>query len=213
MIIQLSLMLEIVRTCAPGVAAETMLAVAHAESRFDSLAIGVNDGPAARGPFPTKGAAVKVARRLIAEGRSVDLGLGQINSRNLSWLGLSIEDAFDPCLNLNASARVLQSAYDAAAPGRAGSQDRLHEALSRYNTGHPVRGLRNGYVDRVQASAHRLSPALSIAAQAALRPVASTSVTQRADQATVDVFARPGSRTALVFDPAARIGALTEKNQ
>lgn len=213
MILPLSLMLELVRSCAPGVAAETMLALSHAESRFDSLAIGVNDGPPAPGPFRTPDAAVKAARRLISEGRSVDLGLGQINNRNLSWLGLSIEDAFDPCLNLKASARVLKEAYSSASPGRAGSQDRLHEALSRYNTGHPVRGLRNGYVGRVEASSRLLAPALPAPKQISHRHLAEDNLSGRTGGEAVDVFARPGSRTLLVFGPAARIGSPQEKDQ
>lgn len=46
---------------------------------------------------------------MISAGRRVDLGLAQINSKNLGWLGLSVEAAFDSCQNLAAAARVLQA--------------------------------------------------------------------------------------------------------
>lgn len=119
--------------CAPGIAPETLAAIARAESAFHVLAIGMNgsSGGAVR-PATSQEAAAR-AGELIRQGRSVDLGIMQINNRNLGWLGLSIEDAFDPCRNIAAGARVLTS-------------------FSGYNTGHPQRGFANGYVARVLAA-------------------------------------------------------------
>ena len=119
--------------CAPSVAPETLTAIAHVESGLRTLAIHAN-GPGGGTILPTtRQEAIERAQALLREGRSIDIGLMQINSRNLGWLGLSVEDAFDPCRNIAAGARVLTS-------------------FSGYNTGHPQRGFANGYVARVLAA-------------------------------------------------------------
>ncbi|MEO8112766.1 MAG: conjugal transfer protein, partial [Phenylobacterium sp.] len=108
-------------------------------------------------------------------------GIAQINVANLDRLGLSLADAFDPCANLAASARVLADGYRRAAPAAGEEQRGLRTALSYYNTGHPDRGLRNGYVTKVVAAAARLSPAATPA-----RAVAPP----RAEPPAWDVFGR-----------------------
>lgn len=136
--LSLSAFLELAAACAPGVSPDTLAAIAHTESGFAPLAIGVNGpGGGARQPR-TLAEAISTAEALIAAGRSVDLGLMQINNRNLRWLGLTVAEAFDPCRNVAAGARVLTS-------------------FSGYNTGSPTRGFANGYVAKVQASAARLA--------------------------------------------------------
>lgn len=148
--------LALAEACAPQVAPATLLAVARAESRLDPFAIGVN-GPA--GPVKrarSRQEAIRVASRLAAAGRNIDLGLGQINIRNLSWLGLSIEDAFDPCRNLEASGRVLTAGYRRGVAAAGPGQRALRIAFSLYNTGDPARGFTNGYVARVTGAAKPL---------------------------------------------------------
>jgi soluble lytic murein transglycosylase-like protein len=73
--------------------------------------------------------------RLIRQGYNIDLGLGQINSANLGWLGLSVEDAFEPCRNLAAAARVLTTNYQSVAHSAQSSDHAIATALSLYNTG------------------------------------------------------------------------------
>ena len=165
--------------CAPGVAAETLLAVAQAESGLNPNAIGVNHAaaqsrPPQPRPAPSRPEAVAVARRLLAAGGNLDLGLAQINSANLARLGLTLEDAFDPCRNLAAAGQVLTEDYGAARATTAAPQAALRAALSLYNTGDPVRGFRNGYVARVVAAAAGLpAPPLRRALQPnAARPPA-----------------------------------------
>lgn len=97
---------------------------------------------------------------MISAGRRVDLGLAQINSKNLGWLGLSVEAAFDSCQNLAAAARVLQAGYDPRQAATVGEQPALHMALSRYNTGDVRRGFANGYVQKVTRAAAQIVPAL-----------------------------------------------------
>jgi type IV secretion system protein VirB1 len=165
-------LLALALQCAPGVAPATMLAVVRVESAFDPLAIGVNGPRPARLTPVNKAAAVEKAQALIASGASVDLGLGQINSKDLGWLGLSVADAFDPCSNLAAAARVLQDGYDHSRAATIGEQPALRAALSRYNTGDPTRGLANGYVAKVARAAAQVVPEIRAEGAAASAPAA-----------------------------------------
>jgi type IV secretion system protein VirB1 len=158
MILDVASLLALAGSCAPSVAPETLISIVHTESRFNTLAIGVNS-PGARKPVPaTRAQAIAAARRLIRQGYNIDLGLGQINSANLGWLGLSVEDAFEPCRNLAAAARVLTTNYQSVAHSAQSSDHAIATALSLYNTGDRRRGFRNGYVARVYASASTIIP-------------------------------------------------------
>jgi type IV secretion system protein VirB1 len=174
MVLTLSQALALAAACAPAIAPETILSVAKAESGLDPLAIGVNGRPRLTVRAATPAEAARKAASLIAAGRSLDLGLAQINSQNLGWLGLSVEAAFDPCRNLAAAAQVLQAGYRRGRPQIAGEQPALRTALSLYNTGDGARGLGNGYVDRVLKAATQLVPAIAVAQAAPLAPVPST---------------------------------------
>jgi type IV secretion system protein VirB1 len=90
--------------------------------------------------------AVQTAVRFIVRGYSVDLGLMQVNSRNLPKLGLSVTQVFDPCNNIRTGASILTAAYAAAARIQGDGQPALRAALSAYNTGDFYRGQVNGYV-------------------------------------------------------------------
>lgn len=137
--------------CAPTVAPETVLAIIQTESSGEPFALNVNGG---RQPARQSNAAdaAATAQRFVAAGYSVDLGLGQINSRNMRWLGLTWETVFDPCTNVAALARVLTTNYNSVKAGR-DPQTALRVALSMYNTGSQTRGFRNGYVAKVVANA------------------------------------------------------------
>jgi type IV secretion system protein VirB1 len=148
--------LTLAPVCAPAVSPTTLLAIAKVESGLDPWAIGVNGSPVIKVRPTSAAEATQRAAALIAAGRDIDLGLTQINVRNLGRLGLTIADAFDPCRNLAASAVVLQTGYAAARATGAAAQPALRQALSRYNTGDQARGFRNGYVTRVLAAAANL---------------------------------------------------------
>jgi type IV secretion system protein VirB1 len=195
--LDLATVLALVQACAPSVAPATLLSVAQVESGFDPLAIGVNGRRPVRLSPPTRTAAIATAQEMIARGVNADLGLAQLNVRNLAWLGLSVADAFDPCSNLAASARVLAAGYNRASPHTDDEQAALRSALSYYNTGDPQRGLRNGYVAKVTAAAGRIGPALEPG-------VVSTPAgpTPERSAAAWDVFARDARQTAIfVFSP------------
>lgn len=141
-----STLLALVAQCAPNVAADTMLAIISTESAGNPWAIGVNKG-AQITPPKSQSEAVKAAKQLAAKGASFDMGLGQINSNNMAWLGLSFEKVFDPCTNITAAAKVLTNNYKTAV--YSGVKNPLGAALSMYNTGSPHKGFRNGYVSKV----------------------------------------------------------------
>jgi type IV secretion system protein VirB1 len=145
--------LALAAACAPDVAPTTLLAVAQVESGLDPLAIGINGPAGGARRARSAGEAVRTAQRLLSTGADIDLGLAQINARNLSPLGLSLTDAFEPCANLGAAARLLSEGYRRARSTSVSAQARLRVALSYYNTGRPERGFANGYVTRVAVAA------------------------------------------------------------
>jgi type IV secretion system protein VirB1 len=169
-------LLALASQCAPSVAPETVLAIIQTESSGEPFALNVNGG---RQPAPQGNAAdaATTARRYVAAGYSVDLGLGQINSRNMRWLGLTWETVFDPCTNVAALGRVLTSNYNAVSAGRH-PQTALRVALSMYNTGSQTRGFRNGYVAKVERNARVAQTVTS--APLIFATAASASVDQRA---------------------------------
>ena len=142
--------------CAPGIAPETLVSLVHAESALDPLAINVNRVGRIRSPSYAR--AVDTARRWIVAGYSVDLGLAQINSKNLRWSKLSIAAAFDPCHNLAAAQRILTEDY-AVALRSGGGLGAISRAFSLYNTGNILAGFSNHYTDKVWLSARTLFPA------------------------------------------------------
>lgn len=147
--------LVLAQVCAAPADPTTLLSVVAVESRFEPWAIGVNGSPAQSLRPASREAAVTLARQLLAQGRNLDLGLGQINHRNLSRLGLTLEEAFEPCRNLAAAQAVLTSSGETLTTPQAWSR-----ALSRYNTGDQTRGLRNGYVAKVARTAAEIGPQL-----------------------------------------------------
>lgn len=143
--------LSLAAQCAPTVAPQTVVAIVRTESGGWPFALNVNGG---KQPARQNNAAdaAATARRHIALGYSVDLGLGQINSRNMRWLGLTWETVFDPCTNIAALGRVLTQNYNSVISG-SDPQTALRLALSMYNTGSTSRGFRNGYVAKVVSNA------------------------------------------------------------
>lgn len=137
--------------CAPNVAPKTVAAIVQTESRGDTFALNVNGR---RQPARQTNVmdAIVTAKKYAALGYSVDLGLGQINSRNMRKLGLAWETVFDPCTNIAALGQILSQSYQAVLGGRH-PQTALRLAISLYNTGSTSRGFRNGYVAKVIGNA------------------------------------------------------------
>ena len=143
--------LEYIVLCAPNVAPQTIQQIVSVESKGNPLALNVNglkdeNGRTIKVTAKDADEAAKLARAYIAKGYSVDLGLMQVNSRNLANLGYRVEDMFEPCKNIAAGGRVLTAFYAGARKQYSDEQTALRAALSAYNTGNFVNGYLNGYL-------------------------------------------------------------------
>ncbi|WP_457356031.1 lytic transglycosylase domain-containing protein [Roseateles sp. P5_D6] len=151
--------LALAMTCAPGVHASTSQALVKVESDFNPWAIGVVGGQLERQPRH-QAEALATARALQASGWNFSVGLGQINVRNFSRLGLTLETAFNPCANLAAMQSVLTDCFDRSSAAKGHQQAALRRALSCYYSGNFSTGFQHGYVHRV-LTASREVPTLS----------------------------------------------------
>lgn len=125
--------LALLQQCAPQVAPVTMAAIVQTESSGWPWAIDVNGLPGGGSMrFNDQQAAITAATRYIRMGYKVDMGLAQVDSENLAWLGLSVTNVFNPCANLKAAQRILIGAYRQA--GASGTQS-LDGAFQAYNSG------------------------------------------------------------------------------
>ena len=167
--------------CASEVATEAVVPLVMTESGGDDLSINVNRGPRVRAGSVAEGAAL--VRRYMAQGYTVDVGLAQVNSANFARLGVSVEQAFDPCTNLRLASSLLQEGYGLASRHYSGL-DAISATYSLYNTGTLTRGFRNGYVGRVWSAASGMgtiqaappipgAPAVAAGSTSAAKPVSS----------------------------------------
>lgn len=146
--------------------AQRITAIAIHESGGDPLLIGVNADPsrglpAAMVRAATAQDAARQARTLLAQGRSIDLGLMQINSSQLARHGLTVDAAFDACRNMAAGAE--HYAADVAAV--------WNLAARRYNTGAIERGAAYAAsVEQVLARVREAPPQAGTRAQVAALP-------------------------------------------
>ena len=151
--------------CAPSISEQTLAAVARTESGFNPWALH-DDTTGQIESLGSLQSAMAVASGWIARGDSVDLGLMQINSANLPTLDMTVAEAFDPCASLAGGTAVLQAAFGKDKP-RSNAQVALLLALSRYNTGSPLRGIMNGYARKVVVNADEpVQPSPSSAVEA-----------------------------------------------
>lgn len=158
-VLSLSVALQIAASCAPSVSPDTWLSIIHNESKFDTWAIGDNTARQSYHPISLPDA-VALASKLAATGHSIDIGVAQLNvaAGHLQRRGLPISAAFDPCTAFRVGSGVLAECW-ARATG-ADVQARLMAAIGCYNAGHPLPG--TAYVQRVQASASRIVPAIRL---------------------------------------------------
>lgn len=149
---------DLAQHCAPQIAVETLAAIVSIESNFQPFAIRINsDHPLADQPR-TRSEAIETATILVAEGHDVDLGLGGVSSGDLNRLGLTVTDTFDFCLNLKATATLLDGYYQVAL--RAGASDSDAQSVmlqSYYGRGDSSVGEIVGYDSKVLVERDRLN--------------------------------------------------------
>jgi type IV secretion system protein VirB1 len=125
--------LAVALQCAPSVDPHMLVGIAQNESGLETEILHDNStGKVLRGA-----GILEAAAQLIKAGHSVDLGVMQINSRNLGLLGLSLADAFNPCSSVAGAARLIT-------------------LFSAYNTGSATRGIANGYVGKTVTAIRRV---------------------------------------------------------
>jgi len=157
---------------APMVNTGTLLAFAWHESRLRPFA--VHDNTTGQSAFPASAdEAAGLARMLLAQGHSLDLGIMQVNSANLARTGLTVKTAFDPGDSMRAGALILTVAYRQclrgnANPNSAEQQMALRCAASIYNTGREQAGILNGYQGEVWRAAAHVVPAIQFNGASAL---------------------------------------------
>jgi type IV secretion system protein VirB1 len=154
---------DLAQTCAPMVAAQTLAGVVSLESRFEPFAIRINSGPPLSEQPATKAEAIEIATALAAERQDIQLGLGGIGMEELRKMSFSISDAFDPCLNLQATATLLDGYYRLAL--RAGADPRRAERVmlrSYYGRDDPSVGAIVEYDEQVRQEIKRLGQTLAM---------------------------------------------------
>lgn len=138
------------RSCGPGVDPRTTQAIIKVESGGNPYVINDNTGKRSY-KLRSKEEAGWYAYYLLRQGRSIDMGLMQINSIHLEGMKINYYDLFDPCYNISIGTRVLSDFYRSTyRPGDSPDQNLL-KALSAYNTGNAYAGA--GYVNKILAAA------------------------------------------------------------
>lgn len=136
--------------CAPRVATSTMQAIIATESRGNHLAIGLNYGYRLKYQPKSLTQAKAWVSYLAKHKYNMDIGLAQVNIKNVYKYGYKPEDMLDPCKNLMVASQILYANYRQAFNKNAGNKRlALLQAISAYNTGNYSHGFSNGYVQKV----------------------------------------------------------------
>ncbi|MBY3346444.1 lytic transglycosylase domain-containing protein [Rhizobium laguerreae] len=206
--------IDLAQNCAPMVEVRTLAAVISLESRFKPFAVRINSGPPLASQPASKAEAIERATFLIADGQDIQIGLGGIGMEELRKLNLSISDAFDPCLNLKATATLLDGYYRLAShAGADATQAEKVMLQSYYGRNDPSVGQMVRYDEQVRKEMIRLSSNLaSVAigeqreefppdepADRRLAPVITKSIPQPNEAASWDVFNGRRQTQVLVF--------------
>ena len=162
---------SLARRCAPGVPADTLLAIANTESALYANAISINRPKAAARRAGYDGGELVLSKQpkdrseandwlhwFALHHYTVSIGLMQVNSETALQFHVKPELLLEPCTNLHVGAAILISLYTDSAREMGEGYSALDSALSFYNTGNSIAGFRNGYVANVYAHAPRRSP-------------------------------------------------------
>jgi type IV secretion system protein VirB1 len=172
---------ELVQRCAPHVAPRTALAIISVESKGSWWAVNDNDLETPR--LATPADAIAYARRRVAEGGSIDIGIAQLNSSHLRTMHLTVDEAFEPCTNIAMGMSVLQDAWGRSVRNWGPTRYALFKAFEAYNGGPgawtsrsaSLRKRVEGYANTVWSRAEALPFVGAVAPPAAPRIVAAVS--------------------------------------
>lgn len=148
---------DLAHNCAPSVATETLAGIVSLESRFEPFNIRINSDPPLKQQPASKAEAIEVAVALATGHQDIQLGLAGLGLDDLSRLNLTIAEAFDPCLNLKATATLLDSTYRRAIQAGADETEAGKIMLqSFYGGGDISAGSSAEYDSQVQREIERL---------------------------------------------------------
>jgi len=150
MLLAMVTLAQLLHDCAPNVDPRTMTAIVRVESAGRTFALRDNTLGTVYYP-PDNPTAVAWTNQLLRRGDNLDLGLSQINSANLARLGISVNEIFNPCVNLRAGSQILGEDYSSASSHFGSGQFALRRALGAYNSGSLYAG--QGYVNAILAAA------------------------------------------------------------
>lgn len=129
----------------------TMEAIIKVESSGNPLALGLNKGYKLQTQPKTEDQAKLWAEYLEKNDYNFDVGLGQVNIKNIHKYGYKASDLLDPCLNLKIASDILDKSYQVASTKNS-SAIAIQKAISAYNTGNFTSGFANGYVQKVNSN-------------------------------------------------------------
>ena len=138
---------DIAKLCSSNVHPQTIMEIAKTESNLNQFAVNVN-GIDKSFKITKLGDALEVIELAKSKDKTFDVGLMQINSRNLDRFGIKPIDAFEPCLNIRIGGIIISEFYKTALRQTNDPQVALQQALSAYNTGSLINGFSNGYVEK-----------------------------------------------------------------
>ncbi len=144
-----------IHQCAPQIAQSTMQAIIQTESKGNQLAIGLNGRHKLKYQPLSQNQARNWVLYLETHGYNFDVGLAQINIKNIHKYGYRAVDALDPCINLKLASNVLKKSYFQARVKSGSDNEALVKTISAYNTGNYRSGIYNGYVQKVYKNAWR----------------------------------------------------------
>lgn len=140
---------SLIQHCVPHIAQASMMSIVKVESRGNPLALGLNKGYKLQFQPQTKAQAHKWVEYLDKHNYNFDIGLAQVNIKNINKSGFSATDVLDPCTNLKLGSSILIKNYTNALVYSKSSSEAWQKAISAYNTGNFHSGFTNGYVSRV----------------------------------------------------------------
>lgn len=149
---------QYISKCAPNVATNTMMAIIKTESNGNPLAINLNRGYKLQYQAKDYKQAAAWVKYLEKHNYNFDVGIAQINIKNVHKFGFKASDVLEPCLNIKIAAKILQANYSDAVKVSYSPQEALLKAISAYNTGNYRHGFTNGYVQKVVYNAKGSTP-------------------------------------------------------
>lgn len=88
-----------------------------------------------------------------------DVGVAQVNIRNIHKYGYTAAEALDLCVNVKMASMILKKNYHQALYKSSNQQDAVKMAISAYNTGNYRNGFFNGYVSKVLTNSKKVQVA------------------------------------------------------